>query len=195
MSDLAQSALTGAEFEGFVTIREAGLQGMITLRGDLGAKAVMQAVKDAAGCAMPAARRVTTSGTSSVAWMSPDEVMILCPHDKAEGTARALATALEGSFATVAVVSDARAVFSVQGAAWRDALAKICPVDFSTLAQGDIRRTRAAQVAAAIWVSGKDEATLVCFRSVAGYVFDLLSTVSAKGTEPDLYRLPPESSQ
>ena len=194
MSDLAQSALPGAEFEGFVTIREAGLQGMITLRGDLGAKAVVTAVQEATGCTMPAQRRVTSSDICAVAWMSPDEAMVLCPHDKAADIARRLGTALEGNFATIAVVSDARAVFTVQGAGWRDALAKICPVDFSTIAEGDIRRTRAAQVAAAIWVSGKDEATLVCFRSVAGYMFDLLSTVSAKGTEPNLYRLPQETS-
>lgn len=194
MSDLAQSALPGAEFEGFVTIREAGLQGMVTLRADLAAKPVIKAIKDATGCAIPKQRRVTSGEAASVAWMSPDEVMIFCAHDKAASIASALATALKGSFATVAVVSDARAVFSVQGAAWRDALAKICPVDFSTLSEGDIRRTRAAQVAAAIWVSGKEEATLVCFRSVAGYMFDLLSTVSAKGSEPDLYRLPTETS-
>jgi sarcosine oxidase subunit gamma len=194
MSDLAQSALPGAEFEGFVTIRDAGLQGMVTLRGDLAAKPVITAIKNATGCAMPQARRVTSGETASVAWMSPDEVMIICLHHEAASIASALTTALEGSFATVAVVSDARSVFSVQGAAWRDALAKICPVDFSTLSEGDIRRTRAAQVTAAIWVSGKEEATLVCFRSVAGYMFDLLSTVSARGSEPDLYRLPTETS-
>ena len=194
MSDLAQSALPGAEFKGFVTIREAGLHGMITLRSDLGAEGLAKAVTDATGCTMPAPRRVTSAKACSVAWMSPDELMILCPHEAAPDIARTLAKALEGSFATVAVVSDARAVFSVQGAGWRDALAKICPVDFATLTEGDIRRTRAAQVAAAIWVSGKDEATLVCFRSVAGYMFDLLSTVAAKGTEPYLYRLPTETS-
>ncbi len=194
MSDLAQSALQSAEFEGFVAIREAGLQGMITLRGELGAEGLAKAVQDATGCAMPAPRRVTSAGTCGVAWMSPDEVMILCSHDKAPDIARTLSKALEGQFATVAVVSDARAVFKLQGAGWRDALAKICPVDFATLTEGDIRRTRAAQVAAAIWVSGKDEATLVCFRSVAGYMFDLLSTVAAKGTEPYLYSLPTETS-
>jgi len=194
MSELAQTALQSAEFEGFVTIREAGLQGMITLRGDLGTEGLAKAVKGATGCTMPVPRRVTSAGACGVAWMSPDEVMILCPHQQAPDTARTLAKALEGQFATVAVVSDARAVFKLQGAGWRDALAKICPVDFADLTKGDIRRTRAAQVAAAIWVSGEDEATLVCFRSVAGYMFDLLSTVAAKGTEPYLYCLPTETS-
>lgn len=188
MSDLAQSALPGALFDGFVSVREAGLQGMITLRGVLDSEAVTNAVQQATDCAMPAPRRVTSAGAFAVAWMSPDEVMILCPHADAPAIARNLTDALAGSFATLAVVSDARGVFTLHGSGWRDALAKICPVDFATMSEGDIRRTRAAQVAAAIWVSGKDEATLVCFRSVAGYMFDLLSTASRHGSEPAFYR-------
>lgn len=185
MSELAQSALPGARYEGFVTVAEAGLRGMITLRGDLSALA--KAVKDATGCAMPAQRRVERNDTKAVAWMSADEVLILCDYSDASGLAASLAKALEGHFATVANVSDARAVFTLSGAGAGDALAKLCPVDFGALTTGDIRRTRAAQVAAAIWVSGEGEMTLVCFRSVAQYMFDLLSRAAAPGSEPRLY--------
>ncbi|MCL1627942.1 sarcosine oxidase subunit gamma [Roseibaca sp. V10] len=185
MSELAQSALPGARYEGFVTVTEAGLRGMITLRGDLSAMA--GAVKDATGCAVPALRRVEASDGKAVAWMSPDELLILCDYADAPGLAASLARALEGQFATVANVSDARAVFTLTGAQTGDALAKLCPVDFGTLRTGDIRRTRAAQVAAAIWVSGEGEMTLVCFRSVAQYMFDLLSRAAAPGSEPRLY--------
>jgi len=185
MSDMAQSALPGARYEGFVTVAEAGLRGMITLRGDLSSLA--GAVKDATGCAMPAQRRVERKGKKAVAWMSPDEVLILCDYADAPGLASSLVKALEGQFATVANVSDARAVFTLTGAQAGDALAKLCPVDFSALTTGDIRRTRAAQVAAAIWVSGEGEMTLVCFRSVAQYMFDLLSRAAAPGSEPRLY--------
>lgn len=185
MSDLAISALPGARFEGFATVAEAGLQGMITLRGDLGA--VTKALTDATGCRVPATRKITQSGEISVAWMSPDELLILCPHEAAPGMEATLRTALAGEFATVANVSDARAVFTVTGLGWRDALAKLCPVDFSTLEAGDIRRTRAAQVAAAILVTGPEEARVICFRSVAQYMFDLLSVAASKGSEPALY--------
>ncbi|MCC5967315.1 MAG: sarcosine oxidase subunit gamma [Natronohydrobacter sp.] len=185
MSDLAISALPGAEFEGFATVAEAGLQGMITLRGDLGA--VAKALSDVTGCNVPATRKITQSGANAVAWMSPDEVLILCPHDAAPAMETRLREALAGAFATVATVSDARAVFTVTGPAWRDALAKLCPVDFSTLGAGDIRRTRAAQVAAAILVTGPDEVRLICFRSVAQYMFDILSSAASTGSEPALY--------
>jgi sarcosine oxidase subunit gamma len=55
-------------------------------------------------------------------------------------------------------------------------------VDFVTLAPGELRRTRAAQVAAAFWREG-DGYTLVCFRSVAGYVMGLLSHSALPGSE------------
>ncbi|HAR53986.1 MAG TPA: sarcosine oxidase subunit gamma, partial [Roseovarius nubinhibens] len=43
MSD-AKSALPGARYEGFVKLREMGLQGMITLRGDLASAKLAAAV-------------------------------------------------------------------------------------------------------------------------------------------------------
>lgn len=185
MSDMAVSALPDARYEGFVTVAEAGLRGMISLRGDLAGLA--NAVKDATGCAVPAVRRVEQADGKAVAWMSPDELLILCDYADAPALAASLEQALAGQFATVANVSDARAVFTVTGAQAGDALAKLCPVDFGALTTGDIRRTRAAQVAAAIWVSGPQEMTIVCFRSVAQYMFDLLSQAAKPGTEPKLY--------
>lgn len=185
MSDMAASALPGARYEGFVTVTEAGLRGMITLRGDLAGLA--GAIKDATGCAVPAQRRVERAGDKAVAWMSPDELLILCDYVDAPGLTASLTQALDGQFATVANVSDARAVFTVTGAQTGDALAKLCPVDFGAMTTGDIRRTRAAQVAAAIWVSGEGEMTLVCFRSVAQYMFDLMSRAAQPGSEPQLY--------
>ncbi|WP_439560390.1 sarcosine oxidase subunit gamma [Roseinatronobacter sp.] len=187
MSDTLTSALPGAHFAGFVTVSEAGLRGMITVRGDLSSTAIAAAVSDAMGLDIPAQRRVSLAGDKAAAWMSPDEVLLILPYDQAAAVADTLAQALAGEFATVANVSDARAVFTLQGAAVFDALAKICPVDFSDFAEGQIRRTRAAQVAAAVWMSGPEQVTVVCFRSVAQYMFDLLSAAAAPGSEPALY--------
>ena len=38
-----------------------------------------------------------------------------------------------------------------------------------------MRRTRLAQVPAAIWLSETDEISVIAFRSVARYVFDILA--------------------
>ena len=177
------SALGGVSHKGFATVAEAGLKGMITVRGDLGSGAMKKAVKAAAGTAVPGPRRIEIAGDRAAAWMSPDELLVLVPYGEAQATVAALEQALAGTHHLVADVSDARAVFTIRGARADEVLRKLCPVDFDALAEGEIRRTRAAQVAAAFWKSGEEEFTLVSFRSVAGYVMGLLETASRAGSE------------
>jgi len=171
---------------GFVTIAPAAPMGMITLRG---APVTLAApVAQVAALNWPEQRRIVAAGGRALAWMSPDEALLIVPPADVAQSISALDAALAGQFATVADVSDARAAFTVTGAGWRDALAKLCPVDFATLQADEIRRTRAAQVAVAVWQSAPDQATLVCFRSVADYVYAALCTAATAGSAPRLYR-------
>jgi len=162
------------------TIEPAGPQGMVSLRADLSDTAVARAVKAATGCALPGPRRIVAAGGKAAAWMSPDELLLLVPHDDAPGVTAGLAEALAGIHHLATEVSDARAMFAIRGAGADDVVAKLCPADMERLPEGEIRRTRAAQVAAALWRSGEDEISLVAFRSVAGYVERLLE-VAAEG--------------
>ncbi len=177
------SALGGVSHKGFATVAEAGLRGMITVRGDLGSAAMKKAVKAAAGTPVPGPRRIEIAGDRAAAWMSPDELLVLVPYAAAQDTVAALEQALAGSHHLVADVSDARAVFTIAGARAGEVLMKLCPADIAALEPGEIRRTRAAQVAAAFWQSGPEEYTLVSFRSVAGYVMGLLEAASRAGSE------------
>ena len=177
------SALGGVSHEGFATVAEAGLRGMITVRGDLSSAAMKKAVKAATGTTVPEVRQIVTKEGKAAAWMSPDELLILVPYEAAQDTVAVLEKALAGSHHLVADVSDARAVFTVAGAKADQVLMKLCPVDMATLADGEIRRTRTAQVAAAFWKSGAEEYTLVSFRSVATYVMGLLQASSRPGSE------------
>jgi len=179
----AVSALGGVSHAGFTEVAEAGLRGMITLRGDLASAALKKAVKAATGTGVPAPRRIEMSGDRGAAWMSPDELLILVPYEAARDTVVALESVLAGVHHLVADVSDARAVFTIRGAKAHEVLMKLCPADVATLADGEIRRTRAAQVAAAFWKSGDEEFTLVSFRSVAGYVMGLLDVSARSGSE------------
>lgn len=179
----AVSALDGKAYAGFATVSEAGLQGMITLRGDLKSAKLKKAVKAAAGVDVPAQRRITMAGDRGAGWMSPDELLILVPYAQAHATVEALEAALAGEHHLVADVSDARAMFRIKGARADQVLMKLCPVDLPKLAEGELRRTRAAQVAAALWKSGADEFTLVSFRSVAAYVFGALELSAQPGSE------------
>ncbi len=94
-------------------------------------------------------------------------------------------TALEGQHFLAADVSDARAVFTLEGPGIRDMLAKLCPADLSpdALPTGEFRRSHLGQVAAAFWLESESKATVVCFRSVAQYMFDLLSKAAEPGSE------------
>lgn len=161
-------------------IEPAGPQGMVSLRADLSAPEVAAAVKALTGCDLPGPRRIVTAGEKAVAWMSPDELLILLPHAEAPGAVARLAEALAGVHHLATEVSDARAMFRIRGEGADDVVAKLCPVDIERLPEGEMRRTRAAQVAAALWRSGPGEISLVAFRSVEGYVARLLQ-VAAEG--------------
>ncbi|WP_439123744.1 sarcosine oxidase subunit gamma [Marivita sp.] len=177
MSDV-QLALGGASFDGLVQVKELAGQGMITLRGDLTRKDIVKAVNDVFGVTLPDSRETAFDGENGALWMSPDEAMLLCPYDKAQQKADALSAKLQGAHALVVNVSDARAVFQLQGMMLREVIAKLAPVDMATDAftPGMVRRTRMAQVAAAFWMDDANTARIVCFRSVAAYMFGLLCT-------------------
>lgn len=181
----AVSALSGAKFAGFAQVTETGLRGMITVRGDLAGKEVAAAVKAATGAAVPAQRKVAVGETGKVAWMSPDELLVVVDYATVLATVATLNDALKGSHALVANVSDARAVFEISGSGSRDVLAKLAPVNLSrdAFASDEIRRTRIAQVPAAFWQTGEDSFEVICFRSVAQYVFDVLRLSASEGGE------------
>ena len=175
------SALNGASFQGFATIREIGPIGMITLRAK-GLKALDKAIKAATGTKTPTQRRIEISGDRACAWMSPDEYLLVLPYAEVSDAIAKLAKSLAGEHYLAVDVSDARAVFRIEGDKAVDVLRKLAPVDFDTLAPGEIRRTRIAQVAAALWAQDGGF-TLVCFRSVATYVMGLLAHSAQPGSE------------
>lgn len=179
------SALMGAETTGATRVVEGGLQGMITLRGDLGSTAVKAAVRDVTSQDVPGSRGIAVEGERGVAWMSPDELLLLVPHGEAEAAVATMAEALKGDHATIANVSDARALFHVTGPHAREALAKLSPADLhpDSFGPGEMRRTRLAQVPAAIWQGSDDAFSVICFRSVAQYVFDILALSVKEGGE------------
>jgi len=188
MSEVS-SALAGATHEGRLTVRDTGPRGMVTVRGDLGSPGMKKAVTAGAGTAVPGRREVVGEGGRAALWMSPDELLILTPYDEAGAAAAAMRKALGSAHALVAEVSDARAVLSLEGAAARETLAKLAPVDLhpDAFRPGMVRRTHLAQIPAAFWMTGENAFEIMCFRSVAQYAYDLLVAASAKGGEAGLF--------
>lgn len=177
--------LGNASFEGFCTIREIGPLGMISLRAKPDVKALAKAIKAAVGTSVPAQRRIEVAGDANemraCGWMSPDEYLLILPYAETGAAMAAIAKAMGAEHHLAAVVSDARAVFRVEGPKAAQVLAKLSPVDFETLEPNELRRTRAAQVAAAMW-QADGGFTVVCFRSVAGYVMGLLTHSAQPGS-------------
>ncbi len=183
MSDAA-SALPGAQFDGLARVSETGIQGMITLRGDLASKPVRAAVKSIAGLDLPEPTRIKMSDTHGLCWMSPDELLILCPYAEVSTHLAAITGALAKHHHLAVDVSDARALFRVCGPAAREVLAKLCPVDLApgAFTPGMFRRTRMAQIPVAFWIEDDNCFRIICFRSVAQYAFDLLKAAAQPGS-------------
>jgi len=155
----------------FSEITQSGPLGMITLRAKPDCVGLDAAIKAATGCARPDQRQINHASGQSAGWMSPDEYLLIVADVRAAMTA--IDQALAGQHYLAVDVSDARAVFDIAGQG-AQVLAKLSPIDFDKLGPTELRRTRAAQVAVAIWATGADSYRLICFRSVADYVMGLL---------------------
>lgn len=185
MSNLI-SALDGVvDAHGIAKIEEIGLQGMITLRGDLANAKVKKAAKDVAGVDMPGQGQANTKGDQGIAWMSPDELLVLCAYDTVTASLEEMRKALGKTHSLAVDVSDARASFRVSGSGARETMAKLAPVDLRTtqFTPGMFRRTRMAQVPAAFWMPEDDVFQIICFRSNAQYLFDVLVMAAQAGSE------------
>ena len=184
MSD-AVSALQGARFDGYVRVEEAGLRGMITLRGDPASAPVRKAATGAAGVDMPGQRQAQVNGDCGIAWMSPDELLVMVPYAEVDEKLAGIEKMLKGKHYLAVNVSDARAVFRLAGKAVREVVAKLAPVDMSpdAFGIGDFRRTRFAQVPAAFWMPDDQTVEIICFRSVAEYMFNILKDAATQGGE------------
>lgn len=170
-----------AQFDGFAKVREIGPLGMITLRAKRDVVGLAEAFAGL-GLTLPDPRRIVIAGDKAAGWMSPDEYLLILPYAAVSDSLASLAVALAGQHHLAANVSDARAVFRIEGDKAAQVLKKIAPVDIDGLAEGELRRSRAAQVAAAFWKDGNGY-TLVCFRSVAGYMMGLLTHSAQPGSE------------
>lgn len=180
MSDAARGAAPGDGAQ----VRDAGPQGMITLRGDLSDAGLREVCGALTGAAFPEAGAIEAAADGkALAWMSPDELLLLLPPAEVPQALGRIAQALEGRHHLAVDVSDARAMFEVAGAAAREVIAKLAPVDLhpASFPPGRIRRSRLGQVAAAFWLPEEGRVRVVCFRSVADYTGALLRKSAEDG--------------
>lgn len=182
MSDAMATPAALRSFDGFARVAELPAPGMIALRAKSGTQGLEDAVKSAADLDLPGRRGIVHDGPRACAWMSPDEWLLILPREAVAPAQDALAAGLAGQHHLAVEVSDARALFRIEGPLADDVLAKLTPADLAALAPGELRRSRLAQVAAAFWREGGG-ISVVTFRSVADYAFDLLANAAKPGGE------------
>lgn len=154
--------------------------GMVIIRADLDRSG--DAIAEAAGLAIPGVTRITSDGSRSLGWMSPDELLLILPAAETGAAIAALTGALTGEHALVVDVSDARAVFDLTGPHAGDVIAKLSPADLDALPADGLRRSRAAQTAAAFWrIEGGFR--LIGFRSTAQYLDLILRNAALPGSQ------------
>jgi len=165
-------------------IRRNGI-GMITVRGDFADPKFAQAL----GMDLPMQREITTRDGKTLAWMSPDEMLLMLPADAVAATLKRIAEALAGLHHLVVDVTDARAVFRISGPHAREVIAKGAPVDMAPgyFEPGTIRRTRLGQVAAAFWMAEDNAIDLICFSSVSDFVAEWLAGAAKPGSFPEIF--------
>ena len=96
------------EFQGYVTIRQQSDHSMFTLRASLASSKVKAALKTCLNVAVPKRGTYAQTGETLLAWMSPDELLIMVPKDAGGAAFAALEQALDGLHYLLADVSDAR---------------------------------------------------------------------------------------
>ena len=166
-----------------VTVTDRGETGMIGLRGDLSAGALRAVCETVAGCGFPAAGTVSQGDGRALFWMSPDEVLVMLPHDAVTAGLAQIGAALAGTHHLAVDLSDARVVLTVEGGHAREVLAKLTPADLhpDAFGPGHFRRTRLGQIAAGIWCEAPGRFGVMCFRSVGDYALRLLRQSAADG--------------
>ncbi len=187
-----QSALPGASATGFARVDEIGLRGAIVLRGDLSSSAVKNVATGIGGVDMPGTLGINLVEERAVAWMSPDELLLMMPYAEVDVALGQIHKTLEGQHYLAQNVSDTRAGFLVSGARAREVLAKLTPADVSpdAFSKGVVRRSKLGQVPAAFWLNDEGDIEVICFRSVAQYVFDLLANAAKAGSEVGYFSIP-----
>ena len=163
--------------------RRLPMRGMAMFRGDLSDSELTSRLADALGIELPGKLRIATGDGVQVAWMSPDELLLLT-EGRAAATLSALGDALGDMHHLLADVSAMRVEYEVTGPV-RDVLSKGTPTDVSpgAFAVGDFRRSRIGQIQAAFWLTDDRTARIACRRSEAEYLAKWLDAAVSEGSE------------
>lgn len=189
---LSARAKQDADKEAGVTLGERPFRRQVTLRGDAGDTAFLDAVRTAVGVAPPVEPN-SAAGPGSLAeggrilWLGPDEWLVVGRGKGGSDIAGAIRRAIDQApgvhHAAVVDVSDGRAVITLAGPHARNVLAKGCPLDFHPKAFEAGRCAQSLLGKAHIIIHQVDEAPtyeIYVHRSFADYLWRWLQDAAAE---------------
>lgn len=160
--------------------------GMILFRGDLKSKTLQNAIVEVTGLKVPVRGKISTEDQTSIAWMSPDELLFFVPLEGVRKLIEDLNQKMGEEDTLIWDISDLRSVFEIEGNLIREVLAKNTPIDLNRdkMRMGTFRRTRFGQIAVAFWFESETRWFLICRRSETEYAQHLFEVSSKSGEIP-----------
>jgi len=172
----------GALFGERVALAERPFLGRLNLRAapDCAAPdcaAMTRALAELAPDAWPPPTNGWTAlaGDRQLAWLGPDEALLLCQDSEAPALAERLRGALEGAHAAVTDVSDGATCLRLSGPAALDVLAKGCPLDLEVLPTGSAVQTLLAHLDLLLLVQAREVYDLHVRATLAAFAWDWLA--------------------
>ena len=127
---LAEHAPVETDESRGVEMGERAFWGHVNLRGDGTDEAFQAGVESVVGARAPIeSNTVSRVGEAAIAWLGPDEWLVVSPPDVKDGLAAKLQGALTGLHVSVNDISGGQTIIRLRGARARDLLNKGCPLD------------------------------------------------------------------
>ena len=145
-------------------------QGLMNLRNSQDVNKVMSRHF---GTALPeGANSFSVSGDRRVLWLGPDESLLICADQDAAELHRTLITQLSHQHFQLTILSDALAVYELNGPYVREILAKGCALDLhvSAFQPGQCAQSNLDRVAVVLMCEAVNSFRLICRTSFADYV-------------------------
>jgi sarcosine oxidase subunit gamma len=110
-------------------VSEKPYEGILRLQGSGTDQIVCAAVANVFGIELPGVGNFVEGFECEISWAGPKEWLLFVPADKQDAFASALRAELQGTFATVTLISDSRVCLLVSAPAAWEFIAKGCSVD------------------------------------------------------------------
>lgn len=152
-----------------VTITSQPDAGLLNLR----TTAKAELFRSAVGMTLPQTpNTVTNAGTRLAVWLGPDEYLLMVEDEQTDQVTHALSSVLAGQHYALNTISDALAVYQLEGKAVREVLSKGCSVDLhsSAFSAGQSFQSRLGHAGITCICTAESSITLICRYSFSDYV-------------------------